>query len=46
MIIRKGLNLDRRKINEATNSGGIIPIGLSFDLNGPRMIFLIVNFFF
>ena len=46
IIIRKELTLDIRKINEATKSGVIIPIGLSVDLNGPRMIFLIVKFFF
>ena len=46
IIIRKELTLDIRKINEATKSGVIIPIGLSVDLNGPRMIFLIVKIFF
>ena len=42
LILNHGIyNLSRKN----TNFGLIIPIGLSSDLNGPKIIFFIINFF-
>jgi len=38
--------LAKSYIFSETNFGLIIPIGFSSDLKGPKMIFLIINFFF